>query len=298
MTARLLKRSEFFPGVAHSVAVEPRQPQNIFPQHCHDFDEIVIVFSGNGLHIWNGVLYQVTYGDLIYITQKDVHCFQSAEHLELYNILFCRDRLRLMTDWQSLIPDPDSEQESRRWRLSSEGIAAIKTQIHNLQQESQKRDLLSIKLSEVRFLELTLLLTRYRHSPAAPVAEDYVDIDNVLTLMNAGLSKKIELEKMCEHNNFSSRSIRDLFKQLTGMTMSRYQLMCRLYHAINLINTSRLAISDIALQCGFNDSNYFSVLFQRTFKRTPSYFRRTLLSGTTTPDDHPLIKLIISAGGK
>ena len=125
MTSLMLKRSDYFTSAAHPVAVEHRCPQDIFPLHRHDFDEIVIVWRGNGLHIWNGLPYRITYGDVLYVTQQDSHYYQSVDNLELGNILFCRDRLRLGTDWHNLLPGTETHQQSRSWRLTRESLALI-----------------------------------------------------------------------------------------------------------------------------------------------------------------------------
>ncbi len=41
----------------------------------------------------------------------------------------------------------------------------------------------------------------------------------------------------------------------------------------NIFQHSRLLISDISTECGFEDSNYFSVVFTRETGMTPSQWR-------------------------
>jgi AraC-like DNA-binding protein len=48
----------------------------------------------------------------------------------------------------------------------------------------------------------------------------------------------------------------------------------RLKHAQNLLSSTDLTIAEIASQCGYDDSNYFSRIFKRTFQLTPSEWQK------------------------
>lgn len=50
----VLHSVDFFPSGKAPVAIEPRLPQSAFPEHHHDFHEIVIVEHGTGIHVFNG----------------------------------------------------------------------------------------------------------------------------------------------------------------------------------------------------------------------------------------------------
>ncbi|PLP27795.1 AraC family transcriptional regulator, partial [Klebsiella pneumoniae] len=53
----ILHSTDFFKAGISTVAIEPRLPQSAFPEHHHDFHEIVIVEQGSGIHVFNGQPY-------------------------------------------------------------------------------------------------------------------------------------------------------------------------------------------------------------------------------------------------
>ncbi len=68
------------------------------------------------------------------------------------------------------------------------------------------------------------------------------------------------LERFCEQEGGSERALRQQFRQQTGMTINHYLRQLRICHAQYLLQHTERLIGDIAMQCGFEDSNYFSVV--------------------------------------
>jgi len=55
----MLLDKDFFSSSDQNIAIEPRTPQPVYPEHTHNFNEIVIVTSGYGKHILNGRLFDL-----------------------------------------------------------------------------------------------------------------------------------------------------------------------------------------------------------------------------------------------
>ena len=54
----------------------------------------------------------------------------------------------------------------------------------------------------------------------------------------------------------------------------QYIIRRRIGEAQNLLITTRRSITDIALSCGYNNSNYFQSVFKRLVGMTPGQYRR------------------------
>ena len=90
----------------------------------------------------------------------------------------------------------------------------------------------------------------------------------------AGLSRPFVLERFCEQEGGSERALRQQFRQQTGMTINHYLRQLRICHAQYLLQHTERLIGDIAMQCGFEDSNYFSVVFSREIGMSPGQWRQ------------------------
>lgn len=269
-----LQTEDYFLTDKNSVMVAERHPQPVFPLHHHDFDELVIVWRGNGLHFWNDVPYRITRGDMFYVSASDRHSYESVHDLELDNIMYIRDRLSLSADWGALLPGGDTPHSERYWCLGSQGMDTIRDRVDALARESMKSDLLSLQLSEVLLLQIALLAMRYRHLPNNPQLADAHQLDLLMNALRASIASPFRFDVFCEQNGFSARGLRARFKEQTGMSVPQYLRQLRLCKAMELLRYNQQTIGEIAAQCGFDDSNYFSVVFHQAFGVSPSAYRQ------------------------
>lgn len=276
MSLRLFKNDFFLTGI-NSVVVAERHPQADFPSHDHDFDELVIVWRGNGLHIWNDIPYPITCGDLFYISSRDRHSYESVNELALDNVLFCRERFGLAADWSQLLPDENVSQEQRYWRLSTLGMSVLRDKVDELAIECMKSEPLSVQLSEALLMQLALLLLRFRQRPDSGALPDAHQLDLLLMALRANIAESFHLETFCQQHALNPRALRSLFKQHTGMNVSHYLRQLRICRAMSLLRYGSMTISDVAAECGFDDSNYFSVVFSRACGVSPRDYRQRFI---------------------
>ncbi|MFY9997198.1 MAG: HTH-type transcriptional activator RhaR [Leclercia sp.] len=270
----ILRRADFFASTAQAVAVADRYPQNVFAEHTHDFCELVLVWRGNGLHVLNDRPYRITRGDLFYIRAEDKHSYASVNDLVLQNVIYCPDRLRLNVDWGANIPGFLDSRSNPHWRLGSNGMTQVRPVITQLEQESQKDDPHAFELSELLFAQLVLTLKRYRYATDGPAASGQEALlDKLITALAGSLNRSFVLEKFCEQEQCSERALRQQFRTQTGMTVNHYLRQLRICHAQYLLQHTEMMVSEVAMQCGFEDSNYFSVVFNREIGMTPVQWR-------------------------
>jgi len=86
--------------------------------------------------------------------------------------------------------------------------------------------------------------------------------------------ESITLDDIARHANISTSRLSCLFKTQTGETCIHYLTRVRISEACRLLQESGAMVTEVAYEVGFNDSNYFSVVFKRTVGISPSIYRR------------------------
>ena len=84
------------------------------------------------------------------------------------------------------------------------------------------------------------------------------------------VTSDLTLPNVAKHFFISPEHLSRMLKKETGFGFSEYLNLLRLQYAETLLQQSgNLSISEISEQCGFNDSNYFSVKFKKQYGISP-----------------------------
>ncbi len=95
--------------------------------------------------------------------------------------------------------------------------------------------------------------------------------------MESRLGDPLTLDELAAEAGLSEFHFARMFRQSEGMAPHQYVLKRRLARAEEMLRHSSLAITEIALMCGFSSASHFSHSFKSERGMTPSALRRTLL---------------------
>jgi len=106
--------------------------------------------------------------------------------------------------------------------------------------------------------------------------QEYIHrINRVVDYIEANLDDEHTLEKLAGVAHFSPFHFHRIFRALTGETINNYVKRIRLQMAGSmLLNDYSRAVTDIALQCGFNSTAVFCRAFKDHFGRSTGEFRK------------------------
>ena len=251
-------------------------------KHTHDFDEIVIVASGSGKQYINNESYFVEAGDVFVVKDEALHYYENVDNMYVYNIGYkpwvLKDfspMLLKSSGYHSLfIFEPAYRRKnhfSEKLHLEAEALSELISMLEKLKLE------IAVPNNELSVTGLFMQITGYlcRHSQPHKAARlNESPGKKIIDYIEENLSEPISLSELASFSGMSKNGIVAMFSRLYGVTPLRYINNARLYKAENLLKNTDKSITELALECGFCDSNYFSRVFKAYRGMTPSEYKR------------------------
>uniref|UniRef100_UPI004027EC38 AraC family transcriptional regulator n=1 Tax=Eubacterium sp. TaxID=142586 RepID=UPI004027EC38 len=256
--------------------VNKNYPRYEMPFHWHVEYEMIIVKKGQLKLILDGKSFYVNEGESAFISGGVVHG-GIPEECEYYCIVF---------DLASLFKDVALCSKSVAIFLTNAdcftGVygaerkqsAIMREILYSMQNRDNGYDLNVIGL-------LWKLLGAFVSEPVISEGEQInksqrQKLKDVLSYIRKNIDKNITLEELAQVSGMSPRYFCRVFKSMTGRTPIEYVNYYRIETASQMLITTGESVTDIALNCGFNDMSYFSKMFKKLKGISPSKFRQAL----------------------
>lgn len=247
--------------------------------HYHSFYEIFYLTSGSCRFLLKDSVYQLEKGDLVFIAPGELHhsLYYPGITCEIVTIYFKADYVdhALYQKWL-----PEKVQITLQSFMGSvpslyqEDFHAL---LNRMLSEGMHIDEYSNTFLACYLQEVLLLLMRHsvmnEKEPELLNARD-ADILLATKYIYKNFRQPLTLEEISSVASLSPTYFSKKFKQVTGMGFKEYLNFVRLKHAQTALLTTSNSITDIALEYGFNDSNYFKDLFKKVYGKSPREFRK------------------------
>lgn len=113
------------------------------------------------------------------------------------------------------------------------------------------------------------------------VYAEHSEMHRIVNHVRRHYCKKISIADLAAVGGISVSSQERLFKKTFGLTPLMYLRKTRLNAACQLLRSTEVGLSDIAVQCGFNDQTNMTRAFRLELKITPLKYRRSFSDATT-----------------
>jgi AraC-like DNA-binding protein len=273
-----MERFSDMPNDYKIAKVKRDSTQKIQEPHVHPYYEIFYLINGDCTFFLNHSIYKLDKGDIVIVPQGAIHNATYPEHgsSERFVVSFRKSNL----SWLDDVLGSDVVQETmecgvvsipERRRDYVEGI------LDKLLFENDGPDVLSPAFIRTGLAELFLFIIRCHRFEQNVIRE--VDVDNrlmqeIATYIYQNYDKKLTLEDMSEKFNISRSYLSKKFKVITGFGFKEYVVNVRIQNACRLLLETNKSITDIAFECGFNDSNYFGDAFRHVKGVSPNKYRK------------------------
>lgn len=101
-------------------------------------------------------------------------------------------------------------------------------------------------------------------------------VDRIKLVLSADLSRRWTLAEIADEVGGSPVYLTQVFRQVEGVPLYRYQTRLRLARALDLIADYE-DLTELGLELGFSSHSHFTAAFRQAYGRSPTEFRQSVL---------------------
>lgn len=242
-----------------------------YRMHKHDNLEIFYFISGKGFFETENGTIPIKENTLLVVNSSVLHRQYSTckPPLMFYNINF--SSLNLENVPENCISNNDYEVH-----VFSDKKNKVYSLFSALQKDTLKSDLTFLALQSRAFLlldEITQVFIKSKSSSSPKKNKDLI-LSEIQFFIMDNYEIKITLDELSKKFFISKSRLSHDFKKEFGVSPIEYLIDVRLKKAETLLSSSNKTITDIALETGFSNTNYFSDFFRKKHGVSPLQYRK------------------------
>lgn len=249
--------------------------------HWHDCLEITCIKQGRGRYYVNGKVYEMRSGDIIIFNNVEPHAWDVTgnDGMLAFVTVFSPSLVAEKTsifDYEYLGPFIDRGPNFKnRLPGEEETTRRVFGLIENAYEEyTGRREGCNLMIKAIILQVLTLLI-RYYQDDAKPRSQigkrksDMERIGKALDYIQKSYRSDISLDAAAKAVCMSPNYFSAFFRRTVGETFIEYLCRCRILAAHEAIRNSDESITQIALNCGFNNMSNFYRSYNRIIGEHP-----------------------------
>lgn len=152
----------------------------------------------------------------------------------------------------------------------------IEMALQRIALELKQPDPISVTMVESQVTQMFVQMARLNGVSGEPSKGGLssFDLKRAIAMIEALAHRKPSLSDFAKEAGVSRFHFSRAFKQSTGMTPHAFMAKRRLEQSADLLRSTKLSATEIALECGFASSSHFTTAFKRGFGACPIEFRR------------------------
>ena len=263
------------------ITVRPHTRFIDFPEHKHDYVEVIYMCSGESTHIVNGREVHLAQGELLFLSQSATHEVRKTSELDVaVNFIVLPDFFST-----SLSFIGEEETPIRRFLVDclcgqDTGPGFLHFRVSDIVPiQNLVENLLWILLNEtpnrrrMSQMTMTLLLMQLLGHTEALVSEDQDEaVWQALRYVEANYTRG-SLSELADGLHYDLSWLSREIKRKTGKTYTQIVQEKRLAQAAFLLKNTDRNVADIAVAVGYENISYFHRIFYAVYGKSPKHYR-------------------------
>lgn len=257
---------------------EVKESGYVMPSHhCHPYFELFYIETGACRFFIENNMYDMHTGDFMLIPPQVFHYTRYLFGPCKRNIIFFRETDVEESVKQLLPQQAGFFSEMQIFQVPVTYQNQIAMLLLDMVKEEKISDERSSLMLQMLLQTLFLLCSRECKFPQDIPANIHTtdrQIVQAAQFISGHYTEPITTADIAEAADYSPNYLSRKFREATGIGVHEYLVFIRLQHAaLELIATDD-SITEIALRCGFSDSNYFKDAFKKKYGVTPRAYRK------------------------
>jgi len=285
---------ELFPCLCFRVDVR-RNVCHEIPWHWHEEIEVITIAQGRGLVHAGRETWLLEKGDGLFLNANTFHRIQTVNGgiCRFHSLVFTADLLAGAPGsvFEQRYVRPLLRSSTRKLLLrqdvpwQKQAIDAIEEAYHAFDTEEFGWEL----LARAALSRLWQLAAKYADltTPAEEESSDVRRLRAMLQCIRENYSRPLLLEEIAAAANIGKRECLRCFRRTIGITPIQCLMKTRIRQASHLLAETDLPVTEIGLQCGFENPSYFAQAFRRITGQSPKSYRR-YFAGAIVEDEEML----------
>ena len=240
---------------------------NMPDAHYHDHYEIYFLAKGSVRYFIEDRVFDLEEGDVVLIPPHIIHKTATLRNKSSERIVIA------FTNGFVMYPQNDRLFSCFELRYFKQ--PPVRELVEKAENEFLSKDRYSDELIAGYIREILVKLKRLTDDN---VAEKYAlnnsIVQNAVRYISDNYAQELSLGMLAESFGMSESHFSRQFKILTGFGVNEYISTVRIKNAEKLLATTRLPVTEIAQNCGFNSSSYFAAVFKKVRGITPGDVRK------------------------
>lgn len=245
------------------------RPTTMPNMHFHDTHELYYLVKGQTKYFIGNEIFILEPGDMVFIPKFVYHKTDNSddEYVERLRIVFDDDIVG--EDEKKYI---NQLKDRRLLKIPAENQSLFENIFKQIENEENKKQLGYTEMEHLFFRQLLILISRYCTEESNSLGEAFSVIQCIAKDISENYNTDLSLETLSQKYGVSPCHLSRLFKNITGVCLNEYINISRISAAEKLFSDTSSSITQIATQCGFNSSSYFSAIFKKFKGVTPKKY--------------------------